>query len=114
MAKRNLFLQKEIFELFKNQLKKDFETAGLNTEFISMLRAESHDSKALIEKELEPLFKKNSTVISNLLYRVDISELQISKYRKMNPKMNFEEIITELIIKRILQKVILKKKFSNG
>ncbi len=114
LLSKEFFLQENIFELFKAQLRKDFETAGLKTEFISNLKMEFMALKTIILNELKPLFAANSSSLSNLLYRIDISELQIKKYQKTNPKMDFEEVITELVIKRTLQKVILKKKFSNG
>ena len=47
-----------------------------------------------------------------LLYRVDISEAQIKKESNNNTEKPFEEIITQLIIKRCLQKVVLRKLFS--
>jgi hypothetical protein len=46
------------------------------------------------------------------LYRVDVSERQLKEYHHKHLTLNFEEIVIELVIKRILQKIILKKKFS--
>ena len=50
--------------------------------------------------------------LSNLLNRIDISETQLNNYQVKKISFSFEEIIAELIIKRTLQKVILKKRFS--
>ena len=50
--------------------------------------------------------------LSNLLIRIDISETQLNNYQAKKISFSFEEIIAELIIKRTLQKVILKKRFS--
>lgn len=107
----NYLVQQNLFDLFKTQLKKDFSSCSLNVDFIEGLHADLPHLKVEIIKELEPLLK-NSSQLSALLYRIDISEAQIKSYMDKNRSMGFEEILSELIIKRILQKVILKKKFS--
>ncbi len=107
----NYLVQQNLFDLFKTQLKKDFSSCSLNVDFINELHADLPHLKASVIKELEPLLK-NTNQLSALLYRIDISETQIKNYTDKNPAMGFEEVLSELIIKRILQKVILKKKFS--
>ncbi len=56
--------------------------------------------------------KKDSSSIQNLLYRIDVTELQIKKEASNHLEKNFQQILAELIIKRILQKVILKEQYS--
>jgi hypothetical protein len=56
--------------------------------------------------------KKDSSSIQNLLYRIDVTELQIKKEAVSHPEKNFQQILAELIVKRILQKVILKEQYS--
>lgn len=107
----NYLIRENLFDLFKRQLKKDFDSCSLNTDFIEVLPLEFEALKGYIMIELKHLSKNNS-LLSNLLYRIDLSEIQIKNYHLKNPKLDFEEILAELIIKRILQKVILKKKFS--
>ena len=104
-------IRENLFELFKIQLKKDFDSCSLSTDFIDNLPSQFELLKNSLLLELKPLLKANS-ILSNLLYRIDISELQIKNYHLKNSTINFEEVLAELIIKRILQKVILKKKFS--
>lgn len=107
----NYLVQQNLFDLFKTQLKKDFSSCSLSVDFINDLPADLPHLKATIINELAPLLKNNSQ-LSALLYRIDISETQIKNYSDKNKTLGFEEILSELIIKRILQKVILKKKFS--
>ncbi|MBA3682837.1 MAG: hypothetical protein H0W73_16985 [Bacteroidetes bacterium] len=107
----NYLVQQNLFDLFKTQLKKDFSSCSLSVDFINDLYADLPHLKTAIVKELQPLFKNNSQ-LQALLYRIDISEAQIKNYNLKNNTFSFEEILAELIIKRILQKVILKKKFS--
>lgn len=105
--------KEDLFDLFKNQLKKDFEGAGLDGSFAVELSAEFEKLKLVLLQQLQPLLKNNATALSSLLYRVDISETQLRNYKKDDPEFTFEEAVAELIIKRVLQKVILKKTFSN-
>jgi hypothetical protein len=107
----NYLISENLFELFKIQLKKDFDSCSLNTDFIDSLPVQFELLRSSLLVELKPLLKANS-ILSNLLYRIDISEIQIKNYQLKNPTIDFEEVLAELIIKRILQKVILKKKFS--
>lgn len=107
----NSLATQNLFDLFKSQLKKDFETCALSTDFIDNLPQQYNLLKSAIIQELNPLLNNNS-IMQNLLYRIDISEFQIKKYAQTKSTISFNEILAELIIKRILQKVILKKKFS--
>ncbi|MDP1800603.1 MAG: hypothetical protein Q8L81_04580 [Bacteroidota bacterium] len=106
----NFLVQQNLFDLFKRQLKKDFSSCSLDTEFVEELPIDMEPLKASIRLQLKPLL--NNSQLSALLYRIDISELQIKNYEAKNKNLSFEDILAELIIKRILQKVILKKKFS--
>lgn len=102
----------DLFTLFKLQLKKDFESVGLSGAFIDLLPLQLHALKQCIVDALRPLQQSNTAGLMSLLYRVDISETQLKNYQLSHPELSFEEQLAELIIKRVLQKVILKKKFS--
>ncbi len=60
--------------------------------------------RQLMEREYEKFF--------SLLYRVDISEKQIHVAQNADPEAEVAKIISDLIIKRCLQKVVLRKLFS--
>src|SRR5688500_16513560 len=98
----------DLFALFRMQLKKDFEGSGLNAQFTETLPRQFNDLSLSIAHELQPIMGKSS--LGALLYRVDISERQIGEYQHEKDSLSFVEVISELIIKRVLQKVILKKK----
>lgn len=108
----NWLLRENLFELFTSQLKKDFESAGAGSDLLNELPAEFELLKVQIMLALRPLINQNSSVLPSLLYRIDISEKQLRSYRQKNENMPFDEVVAELIIKRILQKVILKRTFS--
>ena len=62
--------------------------------------------------QIKKLLTANSQKIFSLLYRIDISEFQLKNEAQKHPEQTTEEIITTLIIKRCLQKVVLRKLFS--
>jgi hypothetical protein len=106
-------LQKpDLFEKFKMQLYRDFELCGfsdvapqINSNILEHVFQE-------VLKAVMTIEKKDSSSIQNLLYRIDVTELQIKKEAINHPEKNFQQILSELIVKRILQKVILKEKYS--
>lgn len=111
-APAEILQHERIFNLFREQLKKDFESAGWETNFLDNLSVHLESIKKTICQQLMIMVKCDGAKLSALLYRVDISEQQIKKYSGANPKLNFEDLLTELIIKRILQKVIIKESYG--
>ncbi len=53
-------------------------------------------------------------VFYNLMYRIDISETQIKKSIEESKDKSFSEIVTDLILKRELLKVVTRRSFSNN
>jgi hypothetical protein len=109
----NYSLQRvDVFEKFKIQLQRDFELCG----FLDIApKLSSNNLEHIFNEVLKSVMiieKKDSSSIQNLLYRIDITELQIKKEASSHPEKNFQQILAELIIKRILQKVILKQQYS--
>src|SRR5688572_23806820 len=108
----NAYLTKEnLFVLFKTQLAKDFESSGINADFVKHLPSQFDLLKRALGKELSGLLKSRSFLLGGLLYKIDISENQLAKYESGSPAQSFEEVLSEIIIKRVLQKIILKKHF---
>lgn len=101
----------ELFRRFKEQLLKDFEMCQAS-QYLKAIENNSFDNISMnILGALEKLEKSSPSTYQNLLYRVDISEQQISKALKEDKRPPLQ-IISDLIIKRILQKVILKAIYS--
>lgn len=99
------YINAKLFNLFVDQLRKDFEMSGLNTTFLDTL---SSDFKQIV-LSIKSQLKQSS--IDALLYRVDISEVQLKNYCKVN-QLEFLDGVSELIVKRILQKVIFRLKYK--
>src|SRR5436305_1708275 len=64
--------------------------------------------------QIEKIQKENFQNFYNLMYRIDISEGQIKKAALEAKDKSFAEIISDLILKRELLKVVTRKSFSVG
>ena len=65
-----------------------------------------------IQKENLPAGQAGFQNFYNLMYRIDISELQIKKAVAESKDRSFSEIVTELILQRELIKVVFRKQYS--
>lgn len=104
--------QEDLFELFRQQVRKDFEDSGADAEFTNNLPS---DFKQLLESiafQLARIDRHGGSTLLNLLYRIDVNEKIIKQDDEANEKRNIYYAVAEQIIKRILQKVVLKKRFS--
>ncbi len=99
-----------LFEKFKIQVHKDYELAGV-LEYIPVI--ESNNLEQLKNDFFNSILKlEMSNALKILLYRIDITELQIKHATQKEPQIPLQEILAELMIKRILQKVVLKELYS--
>jgi hypothetical protein len=105
-----LFSDSTLLADFLNQLNKDYQSAGL--EFVIHESSVANLNTLQDQIALTVVSAGQSNLLGRLLNRVDISELQIGKYKNMRSDLPFEYLLAELIIKRTLQKIILKKKLS--
>ncbi len=103
----------DLFQKFKMQLQKDFENCGLSGEFVNGLTADFNSIMNVVETEIEKINKISAGKLTGLLYRIDINEGQIKKLMNQKPEGRFNEIVAELIIKRELQKIIIKEHFKS-
>ena len=100
----------ERFEKFKQQTYKDFELAGALAHLPDL---DTTDLPALYNAFYQSVLQlENVHALKNLLYRIDITELQIKQGTQQNPRLPLQQVIAQLMIKRILQKVILKELYS--
>jgi hypothetical protein len=99
-----------LFDKFKIQTHKDFEMSGV-LEYMPIIT--SNNLNKLKEGFYNSVLKLElSDALKNLLYRIDITELQIKQACVKNPETPLQHILAELMIKRILQKVVLKELYS--
>ncbi len=104
--------QNNMFDKFKIQLQNDFNLAGLE-EYAPIITTNNlNDIVDAVLNSILNIEKFEPTAISNLLYRIDVSEHKIQQEVAKIQSLNFNVIITELIIKRTIQKIILKQHYS--
>lgn len=105
---------KELFDAFKRQLVRDFEQSNFPADFVEALEPDYRVIHEKIAFELQRNEKKSDFNLMQLLYRIDISEAQLKKYLFEYKNDNYFNIIAELIIKRVLQKVVIKQFYKNS
>jgi hypothetical protein len=103
----NRLSSKDLFEAFKRQLAKDFDQSNFPSDFVNHLEPDYNRIHDKIAVELQRHEKKSDFNLMNLLYRVDIGEAQLKKYLNKNKDKSHSNVIAELIIKRVLQKVVI-------
>jgi hypothetical protein len=105
---------KDLFDAFTLQLTKDFEQSNFPSDFIKDLPADYTRIHQKIVDELHRSETRADTNLMNLLYRIDISEAQLKKYLHEHADKNHLSVIAGLIIKRVLQKVVIKKYYKRS
>ncbi len=101
--------RKELFDAFKVQLAKDFQQSNFPTDFVEALEPNYDRLHETIVRELQRSPKRADVEMMQLLYRVDISEGQLKRYLEGQGHENHVSTIAELIIKRVLQKVVIRE-----
>jgi len=121
MSENNLpdeqYLQiEEITNAFCNQLKKDASMAGveIEEELLSTPFTLAEMINRLHQK-VQQIISSNSGLekIQSWLYRVDVSESYIRHNISSHTK-SYSEIVSEYIVKRTLQKVVLRYLYKNN
>ena len=103
--KANQYLQETLA-----QLEKDFLMIGVG--FDVEKRVPDYKSLfAYTEKLLHAIHEQNPKLLFNLLYRIDLSE-DIVQEKKRISALSFNKMLAELIVKRELYKVFLRKNIS--
>lgn len=111
---RNQLSSKDLFAAFKMQLTKDFEQSNFPVDFVGGLEPNYGRILEKISSELQRNEKRTGFTIMPLLYRIDISERQLKKYLTEYESENHFSVIAELIIKRVLQKIVTKQYYKNN
>ena len=92
------------------QLEKDFLMIGVNFDVPKPILNYSSLFNFTFNL-VDALNEKDSQKILNLLYRIDLSE-EIVKNEMQKTDFNFSKMLSEMIVKRELYKVIIRKKIS--
>ncbi len=111
---KNQLSSKELFEAFKTQLVRDFDQSNFPSEFVKALEPDYQLIHEKIASELKRNESRADFNLMNLLYRVDISEAQLNRYLNESKDANHYDVMAELIIKRVLQKAVIKRYYKNN
>lgn len=95
-----------------NQVIKDFDMFGLEVKFSGNAYNAYEELFDQIQPHIDKLINSNQQKFLGILYRIDISEEQIKKALNDNLSEPFSCIITDLVIKRELQKVVIRKQYK--
>jgi hypothetical protein len=91
---------------------KDFEMFGMEIQFSGNAYNAYEELFEQIEPHIHRLINANRHKFMGILYRIDLSDEQIKKAVAENASEPFSAIVADLIIKRELQKVIIRNHYS--
>jgi hypothetical protein len=111
---QNQLSSKDLFATFKTQLAKDFEQSNFPADFVEAFEPDYASILERIALELQRNENKANFNLMQLLYRIDISEAQLKRHFNKHKSENHYHLIAELIIKRVLQKVVIKQYYKNN
>ncbi len=111
---RNQLTNKDLFDAFKSQLTRDCDQSNFPSDFVQTLEPDYSGIHEKIVRELQRNEKRSDCNIMNLLYRVDISEAQLKRYLSEKKSEGYFNVLAELIIKRVLQKVVIKRYYKSN
>lgn len=103
----------DLLEKVVQQIQKDFNWFSFTIVFEG--QAEVSAYQQLFDQILplvEEMLNDNYTKLLSLLYRIDIDEAFLNKRLKEVAHADTDEVIADLIIKRELQKVIIREAYS--
>ena len=104
--------RKEFWLAVSEQLTKDFDNAfSVKLDEESDLQGE-HIAEIFV-KELEKELPTFTPRLSEILYRIDVTEEQINSLKNV-PEDIYYRCLAEMILKRIILKVIIRKSYSEN
>jgi hypothetical protein len=100
--------QPDLLQEVVNQLIKDFGIFGMEIHFSGNPALAYSELFGQVNKHLEVLARYSQQKYISLLYRIDLNEQQIGKALSLHPEEPFSATVTDLILIRELQKVVLR------
>ena len=97
-----------------NQIIKDFDMFGMEVKFSGNVYNAYEELFEQIEPHIHQLINSNQQKFMGILYRIDLSDEQIKKAVHENSSESFSSIVTDLIIKRELQKVVIRNHYKQS
>lgn len=105
--------KKELIKKVVTQIKKDFNWFNLEIVFTDSEKTTPYQELYnQILPLIDELLNDDYPKLLAMLYRIDLEENFLNRKLKETPNADTDEVITDLIIKRELQKVIIREAYS--
>ncbi|MGB0881331.1 MAG: hypothetical protein ACPGSO_00145 [Vicingaceae bacterium] len=103
----------DLLEKVVEQLKKDFNWFSFQITFKGDQESPYQELYAQILPLIDELLNDDYPKLMAMLYRIDLDEEFLNRKLKENSHADTDEVITDLILKRELQKVIIRDLYSS-
>ena len=97
-----------------DQIIKDFQMSGFEITFSGNSDNAYKELFIQIYPHINELLGKNYEGFMNLLYRIDLDERLVLRKSEENKHQNTAELITDLIMKRELQKIVIRNYYKQN
>lgn len=103
----------DLLEKVVEQIKKDFNWFNFEITFTGEQESPYQELYIQILPLIDELLNDDYSKLMAMLYRIDLDEGFLNKKLKENHQADTDEVITDLILKRELQKVIIREAYSS-
>lgn len=100
----------ELYKAVLDQVIKDFHPFQLTKDIPTLLHSDF--IRIYIAELISEILKTGPSQLSQILYRIDISEKNIKSIPKSLTENERYEVLTDMILRREAQKVWIRKKFG--
>lgn len=104
----------DLLEKVVEQIKKDFNWFNFEITFKGKIESPYQELYQQILPLIDELLNDDYPKLMAMLYRIDLDEGFLNRRLKESKQADTDEIITDLIIKRELQKVIIRDMYSSN
>ena len=94
------------------QIQKDFDLVGLTIAFSGNEANAFNELLYQLSPIIDNLLDRNYNGLLNLLYRIDIPENKVAQLSVQNDFQSLAEALSDLIIRRELQKIVIRKHYK--
>jgi len=107
-------LQEDIIEQTVQQIVKDFSMFGMDIYFSGNMTLAYNEVFRQLSGFMEMLIVHDFHKLLALLYQIDLNDQIIVEEENENPDIPRHELMSELIIERELQKVVMRKYYKQN
>lgn len=108
------FNRADLLEKVIKQIEKDFNWFNITLTYSNNYPTPYLELFNTILPLVENMLSDNYSKLYNILYRIDIDDNLLTRKLKELPNADTAEVITDLILKRELQKIIIREIYTNA